>query len=166
MILLNLAYIPDDVGYDESVIKIEGNDPALPEIEVVQFGDGNVEQWYTETHLQESVPVLDVLWVVDDSGSMYRFQTNLSSNIGLFVSTFMATGADYHMSVITTSNYFASPLITSLDSDPAGTLASYVMVGTGGSGNEKGIMMAERALSSATHTVVLMQLQFFCSVVS
>jgi hypothetical protein len=145
-----VSYIPDDVGYDESNIRILGNDPAKPEVEIIQYGDGDVEQWYTETHLQEEVPVLDVLWVVDDSGSMNRFQTNLSSNIGLFVSTFMATGADYHMSVITTSDASASPLITSFDVDPAGTLASYVMVGISGSGMEKGIQFAERALSSST----------------
>ena len=145
-----VSYVPDDVGYDESVIRVAGNDPALPNIEVIQYGDGNVEQWYTETHLQESVPVLDVLWVVDDSGSMNRFQTNLASNIGLFVATFMATGADYHMSVITTSDFLPSPLITSYDPDPAGTLASHVMVGISGSGNEKGIMMSSRALTSAT----------------
>lgn len=145
-----VSYIPNDVGYDESNIRIAGNDPATPVVEVVQFGDGDVEQWYTQTHLQEEIPILDVLWVIDDSGSMNRFQTNLSSNIGLFVATFMATGADYHMSVITTSNEYASPLITSFDADPAGTLASYVMVGVGGSGMEKGIQFAKRALSSSS----------------
>ena len=145
-----VSYVPDDVGYDESVISIAGNDPALPEVDVVQHGDGNVEQWYTETHIQAEIPILDVLWVVDDSGSMNRFQTNLASNIGLFVSTFMSTGADYHMSVITTSDWFASPLITSADADPAGTLAAQVMVGVSGSGMEKGIKMAKEALSSSS----------------
>ena len=145
-----VSYIPEDVGYDESNIRVAGNDPKTPEIELIQFGDGDVEQWYTQTHLQEEIPVLDILWVVDDSGSINRFQTNLSSNIGLFVATFMATGADYHMSVITTSNSYASPLITKFDSDPAGTLATYVMVGISGSGMEKGIQMAERALMSAS----------------
>ncbi len=145
-----VSYVPDDVGYDESVIRIAGDDPALPEVEIIQYGDGNVEQWYTETHVQEETPVLDVLWVVDDSGSMNRFQSNLASNIGLFVGTFMATGADYHMSVITTSNHMPGPMITSLDPDPAGTLATQVMVGTYGSGNEKGILMSERALSTAS----------------
>ncbi len=145
-----VSYIPNDVGYDESNIRISGNDPANPEVEVLQYGDGDVEQWYSQTHLQEEIPILDILWVVDDSGSMNRFQSNLSSNIGLFVGTFMATGADYHMSVITTSDATASPLITSTDFDPAGALAVDVMVGIGGSGMEKGIQFAERALSDSS----------------
>ena len=145
-----VSYVPTDTGFDESLITIKGNDPQTPEVEALQSGDGDVERWFNQTHLQEEIPILDVLWVVDDSGSMNRFQTNLSSNIGLFVSTFMATGADYHMSVITTSNFYASPVITSTDSDPAGTLAADVMVGVTGSGMEKGIQMAERALSTAS----------------
>ena len=145
-----VSYVPTDVGYDESVIRIVGNDPALSEIEVLQYGDGNVEKWFNQTHVQEEIPILDVLWVVDDSGSMNRFQTNLSSNIGLFVSTFMATGADYQMSVITTSNYHATPVITSGDSDPAAALEIDVMVGVSGHGIEKGIEMAVAALSSAS----------------
>jgi len=145
-----VSYIPTDIGADASNIGITSNDPVTPLVETEQVGTGDVEQWYTQTWTQEEIPILDVLWVVDDSGSMNRFQTNLSNNINLFVSTFMATGADYHMSVITTSDYTPSPLITSHDADPAGQLASDVMVGIGGSGMEKGILFAERALTSAT----------------
>ena len=144
-----VSYIPNDLGSDQSQITITGNDPYTPVVETSQYGAGDVEKWFSQTHIQEEIPILDVLWVVDDSGSMNRFQTNLSSNIGLFVNTFMATGADYHMSVITTSDYHASPVITSSSPDPAGTLASDVMVGITGSGMEKGIQMAVRALGSS-----------------
>ena len=44
-----VSYLPNDVGYDESNIRIEGNDPATPAVEVTQYGDGDVEQWYTLT---------------------------------------------------------------------------------------------------------------------
>ena len=144
-----VSYIPQDVGYDESNIRIAGNDPLVPEVEIIQYGDGDIEKWYTETYIQEEIPILDVLWVVDDSGSMSRFQTNLSNNIGLFVASFMATGADYHMGVITTSDHYIGSLITATDPDPAGALALEVMVGVGGSGMERGIEMSEKALSSA-----------------
>tara|TARA_R110001592_G_scaffold135377_2_gene351619 strand:- start:2282 stop:3862 length:1581 start_codon:yes stop_codon:yes gene_type:complete len=145
-----VSYIPTNVGNDESEITINGNDPLTPSVETSQYGAGDVEMWFIETHIQESIPILDIIWVVDDSGSMNRFQNSLASNIGLFVNTFMATGADYRMSVITTSNSIPSPMITNFDADPAGTLASYVMVGVQGAGMEKGIQMAERALSSAS----------------
>jgi len=145
-----VSYVPDDVGIDESVIKITGNDPVTPEVETIQYGYGDVEQWYTETWVQEEIPILDVLWVVDDSGSMNRHQANLSSNIGLFVSTFMATGADYNMAVITTGDPYPGPIITNLDPDPAVDLAAQVMVGVAGHTMEKGIEMAYTALSDSS----------------
>ena len=37
-----VSYIPNDIGYDESVIRIEGNDPATPIVETLQYGDGDV----------------------------------------------------------------------------------------------------------------------------
>ena len=145
-----VSYVPTDTGMDDSIITIVGTDPMTPEVVAEQVGDGDVEKWINQTYIQEEIPILDVLWVVDDSGSMNRFQTNLSSNIGLFVSTFMATGADYHMTVITTSNYYASPVITSSHPDPAGALAADVMVGIHGAGLEKGIEMAAGALNSVS----------------
>jgi len=145
-----VSYVPNDVGYDESIVRIAGNDPMTPEVEVIQYGDGDVEKWFTETHIQEEIPVLDVLWVVDDSGSMNRHQTNLSNNINLFVNVFMTTGADYQMAVITTSDPQVGNIITSIDPDPASALAQQVMVGIYGSGMEKGLEMSYLALSSST----------------
>ena len=94
-----VSYVPVDISYDESVIRIEGNDPALPMVEAVQYGEGDVEHWYTQTWQQEEIPVLDVLWVIDNSGSMNQFQTSLSTNISSFMTAFAQTGADYHMAV-------------------------------------------------------------------
>ena len=68
------------MGNDESIIKIVSNDPQNPELEVIQEGFGEVEQWYEQTYIQDEMPILDILWVIDNSGSMNRFQTNLSNN--------------------------------------------------------------------------------------
>lgn len=49
-------------------------------------------------------PGLDILFVVDDSGSMYSHQENLSNNVALFVNRIMrASVIDYHIGVTTTS---------------------------------------------------------------
>ena len=144
-----VSYVPTDVGIDESLITIQGNDPLTPEVETLQYGDGDVEQWYSQQHYQEEIPVLDVLWVIDNSGSMNRFQTNLSANIGSFMSAFAATGADYNMAVISTDFWNFSTIITPYSADPEGQLAAEVMMGVGGSGMERGIAMAVSSLSSA-----------------
>lgn len=145
-----VSYIPTDTGYDESIIDIAGNDPANPSEEVKQHGIGDVEKWFSQTHLQEEIPVLDVLWVVDNSGSMNRFQTNLSANIGSFMSAFVATGADYNMAVITTDDWRFSTIVTPSSPDPEGQLSSLVVTGVMGSGNEKGIEMAVESLKDSS----------------
>jgi len=145
-----VSYIPDDVGYDESSITIIGNDPYNPQEEVIQHGDGDVEKWFNQNYQQEEIPVLDVLWVIDNSGSMNPHQTNLSSNIGSFMGAFNSSGADYRMAVITTDRYTFTTILDPSHPDPEGELSSLVMTGIMGSGMEKGIEMAERSLSTST----------------
>ncbi len=48
---------------------------------------------------------IDILWVIDNSGSMESSQTNLSSNFGSFISGFAAKGLDYKMAFTTTDAY-------------------------------------------------------------
>lgn len=145
-----VSYIPDDIGFDESLITIVGNDPQTPEIEVSQYGNGDVEKWFNQNYQQEEIPILDILWVVDNSGSMRPHQTNLSLNIGSFMSAFSGTGADYNMAVITTDDWNFSTIVTPYSSDPEGELASLVVTGIMGAGNERGIAMARASLSSAS----------------
>ena len=142
-----VSYVPTDVGSDESEIKIISNDPYNPEIETIQYGDGDVEQWFSENHIQEEIPVLDILWVVDDSGSMNRFQTSLSSNVGLFIQAFTATGADYHMAVITTTHSMIGVIIDNTTPNAETVIANEVIVGVRGAGNEYGLQKSQDALN-------------------
>jgi len=145
-----VSYVPTDTGFDDSIITIIGNDPLNPEIDAEQNGDGDVERWINQTYLQEEIPVLDVLWVIDNSGSMNPFQTNLSANIGSFMSAFTSSGADYRMSVITTDRWTFSAIVDPSSADPESELASLVMTGIMGSGMEKGIEMAYQSLSNSS----------------
>jgi len=53
-----VSYVPSDVGLDESSITVIGDDPQTPEVEVVQGGDGVIEQYITQTHVQEEIPIV------------------------------------------------------------------------------------------------------------
>ena len=117
---------------------------------MVQYGEGDVEHWYSQSWQQEEVPVLDVLWVIDNSGSMNQFQTSLSTNISSFMTAFAQTGADYNMAVITTDRYMISSILTPLTPNVTQELGNLVVQGTFGSGMEKGIEMSHKALSSAS----------------
>ena len=145
-----VSYIPSDIGGDASDIEIASNDPINPLVITEQIGDGDVEQWFSQTWQQEEIPVLDVLWVIDNSGSMNQFQTSLSTNISSFMTAFAQTGADYNMGVITTDRWMISTILTPLTPNVEQELGNLVIQGTYGSGMEKGIEMSHRALSNPT----------------
>jgi len=147
-----VSYTPIDISYDESVIRIEGNDPVLPLTEVVQYGEGDVEHWHTQTNIQEEISLLDVLFVVDNSGSMNIFQQELSSQMNSFMNVFESTGSDYHLAVITTDEarfrqYDGYSWIDSTHPSPVLWVQNVISsIGIRGSGMEKGIEMAKYAL--------------------
>ena len=147
-----VSYVPNDIGYDESVVRIEGNDPETPVVETIQYGDGDVEQWFVETHIQEEIALLDVIFVIDNSGSMAVFQQELSNQMTNFMNVFISSGADYHLAFITTDSgrfrgsgsvyWIDSTFLTPID------WAQGVIngIGVGGSAFERGIQFAKEAL--------------------
>ena len=149
-----VSYIPDDTGFDDSAITVKGNDPQTPEVQVVQFGEGVFEQWIVQTHIQEEVPFLDIIFVIDNSGSMNMFQNELANQMTAFLNIFTLSGADYHLGFITTDrrslqgsgavfwidNSFINPVDWA-----QGVIGS---IGLGGSGIEKGIKFAKEVLEN------------------
>ncbi len=146
-----VSYIPTDLGNDESIIKIVSNDPQNPELEVIQKGFGEVEQWHEQTYIQDEMPILDILWVIDNSGSMNRFQTNLSNNTSSFVNAFISAGADFHIAVITTDNPSFLTIVDNNTPNLTSTLANLLVPGVYGSGNEKGLEMSYNSLSDSNY---------------
>ena len=152
-----VSYIPDDTGLDESAIIVRGDDPLTPEIEVVQFGEGVFEQFITQTHVQEEIPILDIIFVIDNSGSMYMFQQELSNQMTTFMNVFLGTGADFHLGFITTDRGFlqCSGAVCWID-DSFATPVDWAQgiitqISIGGAGIEKGIEMAHRALQNTDY---------------
>ena len=100
--------------------------------------------------VQVTVPSVDVLWVIDNSCSMYEEQTALTSNFANFMSYFEGSGLDYHVGVISTDmddpdhrgilqqsatgDYF----IDETTSDATLAFRQMALMGTEGSADEKG----------------------------
>ena len=111
-----------------------------------------MEHWHNQIHVQEEVSLLDVLFVIDNSGSMNIFQQELSSQMNVFMNVFDSSGADYHLAVITTDEarfrqYDGYDWIDTTHPDPVRWMQSVIsMIGIHGSGFEKGIEMAKYAL--------------------
>ena len=145
-----VSYIPSDIGADASDIEITSNDPVNSLVITEQIGMGDVEHWFSQSWQQEEIPILDVLWVIDNSGSMNQFQTSLSTNISSFMTAFAQTGADYNMAVITTDRSTISTVLTSSTPNVEQALGALVIQGTYGSGMERGIQMSYDALSNSS----------------
>jgi len=109
-----------------------------------------------EVFLQSSVPILDVLWVVDNSKSMAEEQEALADNFNAFFEYLDQTGADFHIGVISTDVYNPEHqgkllgqvnIITRLQPDAESVFAENVRVGIDGKGDEQGFTAALLALS-------------------
>jgi len=153
---LLVKYIPTDIGSDESIVKIKSNDPTREEVEIKQVGQGDVEHWITEEWVQEDEKIYDILWVIDNSGSMRKFQTRLGQNIGSFVNQLLLPGdVDFRMGFITTDWYILvdNIYVDNSTSNPAGVASGLVnSIGINGSGQEKGLLQVASALQQFDST--------------
>lgn len=152
---IGVTYSPSDVSLDASEITITSNDPLNPGMIITQAGEGITEQFVTDVFIQTEIRKADVIFVVDNSGSMRAIQSVLANQMSNFLNIFMTTGTDYHIGFITTDNsslinYQGYSWVSQTHPDPV-TWAEDVIssIGTWGSGNEMGIMMASYALQQS-----------------
>lgn len=113
------------------------------------------------SELQTFSPNVDVLFVIDDSGSMYTHQKNLQDNVDLFTNGIASNKfVDYHIGVITTSALYDSSrrsgggvlkgktkFVDRNTPNGMDILKENIMVGTEGDGYEKVFDPLQMALS-------------------
>lgn len=116
--------------------------PALP-----------IDEKVSEDHNSQVFnPTIDILFVVDNSGSMDTHQRNLASNVDAFVNEFLKSSIiDYHIGVVSTDiesdSWSGVPCCGKLVGKPkyverttpqvATVLAKMIKIGTDGSGTER-----------------------------
>ena len=141
---LVVDYIPLDTHDDASYIEIESNDPATPTAYADQDGLGEIEAWVTDAFTQDGTVDVDILFVIDNSGSMGSNQTNIKNNFDAFMNAFNAAGVSYQVALITTDSAdFVGDIITNTTVDPVTEFNNQVdSIGTRGSAYEKGLWYA------------------------
>jgi len=141
---MNIDYIPLDVLDDASYIEIVSNDPALPIANADQDGLGDYEAWIADSFTQDGTVDVDILFVIDNSGSMGSNQTNIKNNFDIFMNAFTAAGVSYQVALITTdSSDFVGDIITNATVDPVLEFNNQIdSIGTRGSAHEKGLWFA------------------------
>ncbi len=143
-ISLNVDYLPLDTLDDAAYIEITSNDPADSIAYANHEALGDYEYWIVDSFTQDGDSTVDILFVVDNSGSMSSNQTNLKNNFGDFMSVFVSAGVDYHGALITTDqSEFVGSVITSATTDPVTEFEDQVdLIGYGGWAIEKGLWFA------------------------
>ena len=147
---LTVDYLPLDVLDDSAYIEISSNDPATPVTAAVHDALGDYEGWVVDSFTQDGEVSVDILFVIDNSGSMYSNQLNLVNNFDSFINAFGSAGVDYHIALITTDNAsFVGDIITASTTDPVTEFNDQVdAIGTTGSAYERGLLYAYNATSS------------------
>lgn len=140
----HVDYLPLDDLDDSAYIEITSNDPASPLAWADHDALGDYENWVLDNFTQDGDATVDILFVVDNSGSMSANQTNLKNNFGDFMSVFVSAGVDFHVALITTDqSEFVGSIITSASPDPVTEFSDQVdIIGYSGWAIEKGLWFA------------------------
>lgn len=112
----------------------------------------------TDVITQVTTPEVDVLWVIDNSGSMADEQEKLAVNFPKFMDYFLGSGLDYHIGVTSTDvtgTGLAGKLksvgtyryITPSVPNPEEVFSQMARLGAGGSADEMGSCAAFRAIA-------------------
>jgi hypothetical protein len=125
-------------------LKVASNDPHEPVKDVFVEGETMISTTMIETFVQGSSIFVDIIWVIDNSGSMSNLQYQLASNFSNFMTLFMSHSPNFQMAFITTDDpsFVNSIYFTQNDTNLIND-ASYLIsnIGTSGSANEKGLQM-------------------------
>jgi len=167
---LHARYEPVDEGEDLAALRFDLGEGSLYTASLIGRGAANANQ--VDSFVQESGAKVDVLFVVDNSGSMMEEQQSLGANFAAFMSSATASGVDYHIGVTTTGldqssggwsqcpggaeggesgrlfpvNSSSPRIITPLTPNAPGVFANNTRVGVC-HWNEQGLEAAYRALS-------------------
>jgi hypothetical protein len=97
---VRVTYQPVDGGDDTGALRFTLGSGAPYTVGLVGRGENKDDQ--TDEFLQQSASKVDVLFVVDNSGSMMDEQQSLGQNFAAFLSHATAAGVNYHIAVTTT----------------------------------------------------------------
>ncbi|MFZ5467987.1 MAG: vWA domain-containing protein [Myxococcota bacterium] len=106
-----------------------------------------------DTYDQQAAAKIDVLWVVDNSGSMAPRQENLAKNFQSFIDLFSKGAIDFRIAITTTDifrdqgQFKGSPrILTPTTPNLLTAFSNNIKVGTSGSPYEAGLQAAQMAL--------------------
>jgi len=152
----------DYLLYDNAYVRVYSNDPDEPELDVTLEGEGADDAIF-EDLFQQGVPgPVDVLWIVDNSGSMCPTLNALANAFHIFIDNFVTLGLDFQIGVITTdmddtthAGRIRGDIIDINTADPINEFRAQVDQGCDGSGSERALDAAYAALETSSTTSLI-----------
>ena len=144
------GYVDCNQGHGNDADGVDGSNPTIatdPRCKKETFSQSSSES-----------KKLDIVWVIDNSGSMRDEQDALGDNFSAFIQDFISRDIDFRMAITTTdtsSNYERGRMVTgsaeklnfaAAQNNPVKFMEDFkklVQVGTSGSGYEKGLEAAD-----------------------
>jgi hypothetical protein len=152
---VEISFTPNAWVDFEPVFRVTSNDPDEPTADAGVSGFGASDAIHEETFEQDLYESVDVLWVVDNSGSMNDDLDIVARNFSSFIQVFIDLGLDWQMGVITTdmdssefSGRLVGPYLTPATPDVVGEFIDQIDLGSGGSATELGFEATEAALTA------------------
>ncbi len=154
------VYLPLDLGEDKCAMHLSVTDNESPTVVVPLRGSGTYETQQIDEFKQLSGQEVDILYVIDESGSMCDKQTQVAKSFSQFIQNAGVWNNDYHIGVVTTNvvdenmygklNY-GNAKITPRFMTPTsgGDFSKLVNVGCGGDGAQEAALQAAQAALSA-----------------
>ena len=144
---VTIEYNPKDVTQDNLYLETLSNDPINSNKINIYKGNGFIAKEMTELFEISDMRIVDIIFIIDNSGSMYSFQNSLSSHFSDFLNIFLNYNIDYRIAVITTDNpIFIGDFIDNSTQDPISEFMYKIQSATiHGSGHEIGLEMAYEA---------------------
>jgi hypothetical protein len=100
-VAFTVAYRPDDLGVDLGAVFVHVDGMDQPYTAMLR-GEGAHGAVQTDRFVQNERPKVDVLWVIDNSGSMSDEQDAIAENLAAFLSFAEAQHIDYQIGITTT----------------------------------------------------------------
>ena len=158
---LEVAFAPETGGDQACIFHLETDALNVPVADLDLSGHGVDIQHHIDVFEQAPSPKVDVLFVIDDSGSMADEQQKLKEEMPKLVEVAAQWSQDFHMAITTTDpilvagKFKGKPPIAAPGTDMA-AWAKNMQVGTAGHWEEMGLEGAWSALSgtNVTHTEI------------
>lgn len=101
-----MVYVAEDLGEDLGSVFVfidsdgvaDNEEPYMATLQ----GRGAADAKQTDRFEQEDRPKVDLLWIIDNSGSMIPFQNQVSTNLSSFLTFALAQQIDFQLGVTTT----------------------------------------------------------------